>query len=65
MLAPCGVEIRVGQIWRKRWFGRKRIIVAYAHFLGIDWIAFEDGIATLGVFTNKSGGYRLVKDARE
>ena len=31
MMAPCGIEIKVGQVWR--WIGSKRLaVVAYIAF---------------------------------
>ena len=63
MKAPCGIEIKVGQVWRD---GRRDYTVMwvtkddFAHL--VDGRDIPQSWQIPEFFTNRSGGYRLIKD---
>ena len=74
VIAPCGVEVKVGQIWQEvdpRHFVDRRVVsidvigggtTGYVYTVGVD-----TGVKTrcnIKRFHGKRGGYRLVKDAQ-
>ena len=69
MMAPCGIEIKVGQVWRaSRGFlkrGGKYRIVAVKKTVAVAESLTQYGAYSMRkeYFTNKRGGYKLVKEA--
>lgn len=63
MMAPCGIEIKVGQVWRD---GRVDYTVMWVTKDELAHLVDETDVPLLWQvakhFTNKRGGYRLVKD---
>lgn len=60
MIAPCGIEIRPKQIWKRFSVGYKADKV-----LAIDgeYVVFAGHRVHISRFNNKHNGYRIVKEA--
>ena len=73
MIAPCGIEIKVGQVWeevdpRQIW---QRKVLGFGTLKNagkVQLVGTDSGrisYALLGRFNGKRGGYRLVKEASD
>lgn len=67
MIAPCGIEVKVGQVWK--FDGCFPLCVTseprYPEKIMLECQCGEEFGVPLHMFTNKIGGYRLVKDVEE
>ena len=69
MMAPCGIEIKIGQVWQK--IGLQRWPCQWeVWFIGeLVWLNSRYSGRSIrvpkNIFTGKRGGYKLVKEAQE
>ena len=61
MIAPCGIEIKVGQVWRGHG-NLYEIVYVYSEECVVKRHNGGTYYLSYGNFTNKRGGYCLVKD---
>lgn len=69
MIAPCGIEIKVGQVWHG-WADDGWMDFTVTGFWGDQVMrrwkdGVEDEAPPMSFTNNKRGGYRLVKDVEQ